>query len=94
MGLSHSSIHHSSHARSVTASGPVIVEPFSETYPRLDIYDFYGNEKYEPQVDLLIQSYQALFDRPYDDMRSFYQVSGIHGLPFTAYDGITGGAQE
>ncbi|CAG8680324.1 14635_t:CDS:2 [Gigaspora margarita] len=94
MGLSHSSIYHSSHVRSVTTSGPVIVEPFSEIYPRLDIYDFYGNEKYEPQVDLLIQSYQALYDRPYNDMRSFYQVAGIHGLPYTAYDGVTGGAEE
>ncbi|CAG8616540.1 22897_t:CDS:2, partial [Gigaspora rosea] len=94
MGLSHSSIYHSSHVRSVTTSGPVIVEPFSEIYPRLDIYDFYGNKKYEPQVDLLIQSYQALYDRPYDDMRSFYQVAGIHGLPYTTYDGVTGGDKE
>ncbi|KAF0548411.1 Tyrosinase [Gigaspora margarita] len=70
MGLSHSSIYRSSHVRSVTTSGPVIVEPFSEIYPRLDVYDFYGNEKYEPQI------------------------SGIHGLPFTAYDGVTGDAQE
>ncbi|CAG8730919.1 10571_t:CDS:2 [Gigaspora rosea] len=27
-------------------------------------------------------------------MRSFYLVAGIHALPYTAYDGVTGGAQE
>ncbi|CAG8664684.1 4348_t:CDS:2 [Gigaspora rosea] len=49
MGLSHTSIYHSSHVRSVMTSGPVIVEPFSDLYPRLDIWDFYGNETYKPQ---------------------------------------------
>ncbi|CAG8572793.1 11162_t:CDS:2 [Dentiscutata heterogama] len=76
MGLSHSS--------------KVITYPHEEIYPRLDILDMTSNQSYAPQFDLLIQSFQALQDRPYDDMRSFYQIAGIHGLPFTAYDGIEG----
>ncbi|CAG8584266.1 17020_t:CDS:2, partial [Cetraspora pellucida] len=94
MGLTHSSSYHISHVRSVSTSGPVVVEPFSDIYPRLDIWDFCDNEAYAPQLDLLVQSYQALYDRPYYDMRSFYQVAGIHGLPFEPYDGVTGGAHE
>ncbi|CAG8803344.1 28639_t:CDS:2, partial [Racocetra persica] len=90
----HSSSYHTSHVRSVSTFGPVIAKPFPEIYPRLDIWDFYGNEKYGPQLDLLVQSYQAIYDRPYYDMRSFYQVAGIHGLPFEPYDGATGGAHE
>ncbi|CAG8437097.1 2127_t:CDS:2 [Scutellospora calospora] len=94
MGLSHSSVYHTSHVRTVTTSGPVIVEPFSDVWPRLDICDFYNNETYRPQFDLLIQSYQAIYDRPYEDMRSYYQFAGIHGLPYTTYDGVTGGVHE
>ncbi|CAG8469655.1 19070_t:CDS:2, partial [Gigaspora rosea] len=79
---------------SVTTSGPVIVEPFSDLYPRLDIWDLCDNETYRPQFDLFIQSYQSIYDRPYEDMRSYYQVAGIHGLPYTAYDGVTGDEYE
>ncbi|CAG8795097.1 13519_t:CDS:2 [Dentiscutata erythropus] len=92
MGLSHSSHYsHVSHVRSVaTFNEKVIISPYEDIYPRRDLFDFYGNETYRPQFDLLIQGYQALKDRPYEDMRSYYQVSGIHGLPYTAYDGVTG----
>ncbi|CAG8613985.1 656_t:CDS:2 [Gigaspora margarita] len=92
MGLTHSSYYsHVSHVRSVaTFNEKVIVSPYEDIYPRLDIIDFYDNETYQPQFDLLIQSYQALKERPYEDMRSYYQVSGIHGLPYSAYDGVTG----
>ncbi|CAG8612025.1 18057_t:CDS:2 [Dentiscutata erythropus] len=94
MGLSHSSIYHSSYVRTIAESGPIIIEPYSQVYPRLDVLDMYGNDTYRPQFDLLVQSYQALFDRPYEDMRSFYQIAGIHGLPYSAYDGVTGGAHQ
>ncbi|CAG8468901.1 6113_t:CDS:2 [Dentiscutata erythropus] len=94
MGLSHSSNYHSSHVRSVVTSEPVIAETFPDLYPRLDILDFYGNETYRPQFDLFIQSYQSFYDHTYEDMRSYYQVSGIHGLPYTPYDGVTGGEHE
>ncbi|CAG8657383.1 2553_t:CDS:2 [Dentiscutata erythropus] len=92
MGLSHSSHYsHVSHVRNVaTFNEKVIVSPYEDVYPRLDILDFYNNETYRPQFDLLVQGYQALQDRPYEDMRSYYQVAGIHGLPYTAYDGVTG----
>ncbi|KAF0547081.1 Tyrosinase [Gigaspora margarita] len=93
MGLSHSSHYsHVSHVRDVaTFSEKVITYPHEEIYPRLDILDMTSNQTYAPQFDLLIQSFQALQERPYDDMRSFYQIAGIHGLPFTAYDGVEGG---
>src|SRR5438094_206541 len=68
----------------------VIVTPYQEVYPRLEILEFFGNPTYALQFDLLIQGYQALQERSYEDMRSFYQISGIHGLPYTAYDGVTG----
>ncbi|CAG8666854.1 17332_t:CDS:2 [Racocetra fulgida] len=96
MGLSHSSTYHSSLMRSVSESSPVIIEPYSEIYPRLPIEDFIGcdNETYSSQFELIIQSYQAMYDRPYTDMRSYFQVAGIHSQPWIAYDGVTGGAQE
>ncbi|CAG8727969.1 20758_t:CDS:2, partial [Racocetra persica] len=92
MGLSHSSTYHSSLMRSVPESGPVIVEPHSEIYPRLPIEDFigYDNETYSSQFELFVQSYQAMYDRPYTDMRSYYQVAGIHSQPWIPYDGVTG----
>ncbi|CAG8726320.1 28813_t:CDS:2 [Gigaspora margarita] len=95
MGLSHSSVYHSSHVRSVTKSGPVVITPHQDVYPRLEIYDFCcDGTTYKPEFELLVQGYQAMYDRPYEDMRSFYQVAGIHGLPYSAYDGVTGGAHE
>ncbi|CAG8735482.1 25216_t:CDS:2, partial [Racocetra persica] len=96
MGLSHSSSYHSSHVRSVTEYGPVILEPHSEIYPRLPICEFmgYDNKSYSPQFELFVQSYQALYDRPCDDTRSYYQVVALHALPFKAYDGVTGGVHE
>ncbi|CAG8757341.1 27225_t:CDS:2, partial [Dentiscutata erythropus] len=94
MGLSHSSSFHNSHVRTVGDSGSVVITPYSDVYPRLDVLDMYSNETLRPQFDLLVQSYQALFDRSYEDMRSYYQIAGIHGLPYTAYDGVTGGAHQ
>jgi hypothetical protein len=96
MGLSHSSSYHSSHVRSVTEYGPVIVEPHLDIYTRLPICEFmgYDNNSYSPQFELLVQSYQALYDRPYDDVRSYFKVVGLHALPFKSYDGVTGGIHE
>ncbi|CAG8702090.1 4531_t:CDS:1, partial [Gigaspora rosea] len=64
MGLSHSSIYDSSHVRNVMTSGPVIVEQFSDLYPRLYIWDFYGNETYKPQFGLFIQSFDRSMNVP------------------------------
>ncbi|CAG8460731.1 6657_t:CDS:2 [Scutellospora calospora] len=69
-----------------TYNGKIVLTPYEEVEPRLDAWDFYDDTY---QFDLFIQGYRAIQDRSYEDMKSFYQVSGIHGLPYTAYDGVT-----
>ncbi|CAG8781770.1 9127_t:CDS:1, partial [Cetraspora pellucida] len=52
----HSSSFHASHVRDVsTFNNKIIIKPFEELYPRLDILDYAQNEAYKPQLDLLIQ---------------------------------------
>ncbi|KAF8148054.1 tyrosinase [Crassisporium funariophilum] len=56
---------------------------------RLEINEFIKNEKY---FSLYVQALQAMQTKtPQSDFQSFFQVSGIHGLPYIAWDGATGG---
>ncbi|CAG8747949.1 22842_t:CDS:2, partial [Gigaspora rosea] len=75
MRLSHSSIYHSSHVRSVMTSGPVIVEPFLNLYPRLDILDFYGNETYKPHNSTYMLLIEFLLAKEAKQIALQYQVN-------------------
>ncbi|OJT09435.1 Tyrosinase [Trametes pubescens] len=52
---------------------------------RLEISDFIKNEK---MFSLYIQALQAMMDTPQDDPESFFQIGGIHGLPYAPWDGV------
>ncbi|KAF8188951.1 tyrosinase [Pholiota molesta] len=55
---------------------------------RLEINDFVKNDKF---FSLYIQALQRMSSVPsQDDVRSFFQIGGIHGLPYIPWDGITG----
>jgi len=38
--------------------------------------------------DLFIQALVAIQDAPENDLLSWFQISGIHGLPFRPYNGV------
>ncbi|OXV11945.1 hypothetical protein Egran_00294, partial [Elaphomyces granulatus] len=44
--------------------------------------------------DLYIQALQKFQSDDQGDMFSYYQISGIHGLPYKAWDGVTGSQQN
>ncbi|RIA91548.1 hypothetical protein C1645_821961 [Glomus cerebriforme] len=70
----------------------VIVSPLStEPKPRLPIEILMTDDKLVEQRDLFLLGFAAVQqkDDP-NDPTSFYQIAGIHGLPYEPYDGVTG----
>lgn len=57
---------------------------------RVEINSFASMPKYAHQKDLFIQAYAAVQGKPVDDIKSFYQIAGIHGLPYQSYDNVEG----
>ncbi|KAI0667737.1 tyrosinase [Trametes maxima] len=57
---------------------PVAIAP-----NRIEINDFIQNEK---MFSLYVQALQAMMDTPQDDDRSFFQIAGIHGLPYVPWN--------
>ncbi|KZP16341.1 Di-copper centre-containing protein [Athelia psychrophila] len=55
---------------------------------RLEINDFIRNEEH---FSLYIQALTALYTTPETDITSFYQIGGIHGMPYVSWDGSPGG---
>jgi len=51
--------------------------------PRLEINDFVQNQKF---FSLYIQALQIMYAQPQGDLLSFFQLSGIHGLPFVTWN--------
>lgn len=54
----------------------------AEIYPRLNILDFIDNPELQPQLDLLLQAYLRLQERPTSSPVSYFQLAGIHGQPY------------
>ncbi|KAI0357534.1 tyrosinase [Trametes cingulata] len=70
----------------LVTSGPFGGETPGAVAPnRLEIHDFIQNER---MFSLYIQALQAMMDTPEDDPASFFQLAGIHGLPYTPWDGV------
>ncbi|KAI0373661.1 tyrosinase [Pilatotrama ljubarskyi] len=70
---------------SVITTGPVGGEMLGAVAPnRLEINDFVKDER---MFSLYIQALQVMMDTPEDDPISFFQVAGIHGLPYTPWNG-------
>jgi len=58
------------------------VGPTGGVKNRLNAVDFVQDEKF---FTLYIRALKAIQDRGQEDYKSFFQVSGIHGLPFTEW---------
>ncbi|CAA7270513.1 unnamed protein product [Cyclocybe aegerita] len=54
---------------------------------RLEINDFVKNDKF---FSLYIQALQAMSSNNQANIQSFFQLGGIHGLPYIPWDGATG----
>jgi Common central domain of tyrosinase len=77
---------------------PVIVKPHEKCESRKNIYDVMnpvrdkGDEiAYQRALkrrDLFLQAFERLMQKDHRDMRSYYQIAGIHGLPYDPYDGV------
>ncbi|KAI0631930.1 tyrosinase [Trametes polyzona] len=52
---------------------------------RLEVNEFIKDEK---MFSLYIQALQAMMDAPRDDPQSFYQIAGIHGLPYAPWNEV------
>ncbi|KAI0330497.1 tyrosinase [Cubamyces sp. BRFM 1775] len=52
---------------------------------RMEINDFVKDEK---MFSLYIQALQAMMDTPQDEPDSFFQIAGIHGLPYVSWNGV------
>jgi len=61
------------------------VQPNNKTPVRLEINDFLRDPD---RKNLYLLGLEHLQKRPIGDMKSWYQVAGIHGRPFTAWDGV------
>ncbi|KAH6906532.1 tyrosinase [Coprinopsis sp. MPI-PUGE-AT-0042] len=53
---------------------------------RVEADDFYTDEKYAVQRDLLYNAMAAFQHIPYSDMLSYFQVAGVHGMPHVPWD--------
>ena len=53
---------------------------------RLDVTEFFSKEN-SIQSNLFLQAFDALQNLPEDDYNSYFQISGIHGLPHVPYRG-------
>ncbi|KAJ8453836.1 hypothetical protein ONZ51_g13376 [Trametes cubensis] len=66
--------------------GPLGGETSGAVAPnRMEINDFVKDEK---MFSLYIQALQIMMDTPQDEPDSFFQIAGIHGLPYVSWNGV------
>lgn len=70
------------------ARDQVVIEPRKDTQPRHEIRDLLTIRELRWQRDLFMQAFSALQALPHDDPRGFFQIAGIHGVPYTPYDRV------
>ncbi|KAH9856476.1 hypothetical protein C2E23DRAFT_442984 [Lenzites betulinus] len=70
--------------RRVITSGVAGTSPGKAVFNRLEINDFIKKEK---QFSLYVQALARLMTVPINTPESFYQIAGIHGAPYVAYNG-------
>lgn len=63
-----------------------ILHCIEEVVPRLPIETLMSASEYKKQRDLFLQAFAAVQEKKSDDPKSFFQVAGIHGLPYVPYD--------
>uniref|UniRef100_A0A8H7Y6A8 tyrosinase n=1 Tax=Psilocybe cubensis TaxID=181762 RepID=A0A8H7Y6A8_PSICU len=64
--------------------------PGQFTHPRLEISTFVQNLR---QFSLYVQALQIFYDRYQGDATSYWQISGIHGLPYVDWNGTPSGGR-
>jgi hypothetical protein len=72
----------------VPPSPPPHPNTATKVHLRRDVYDFFKQEN-GPQRDLFLQAFAFIQNLPAEDYRSYYQIAGIHGLPYEPYRGST-----
>ncbi|EFN57197.1 hypothetical protein CHLNCDRAFT_143609 [Chlorella variabilis] len=60
----------------------------NKVQPRLEINLLMTGPAYAKQRDLFLWALRRQQDRPHADPRSFYQLMGVHGVPFQPYRGL------
>ncbi|KAK0749656.1 hypothetical protein B0T18DRAFT_323937 [Schizothecium vesticola] len=73
-------------AQQVTGITAGVNQQTGERPSRLDINEL--SSKGGPAWDLFLQALAAVEDAPEADLVSWYQIAGIHGLPFKSYNGV------
>lgn len=58
------------------------VHCLAEIHPRLDLEILINDPELRPQLDLLVQAYTRLQERPTSSPLSYFQIAGIHGQPY------------
>ncbi|KAJ8091668.1 hypothetical protein AAF712_005919 [Marasmius tenuissimus] len=58
---------------------------------RLEINDFVKNDAY---LSLYVQALQSISSKSQSEIDSFFQIGGIHGLPYVSWDGSGGQAAD
>jgi tyrosinase len=71
-------------------SNHVVINIPSEVHRRVEILDFGYKPEYEKQRTLLLLGFRQLLYRDPTDPRSYWQIAGIHGIPYAPYDGVKG----
>ncbi|CAG8848253.1 3747_t:CDS:1, partial [Racocetra persica] len=59
--------------------------PHDDIQVCLSIEELMSDEDKEVQRDLFLQGFAEVQRKKHNDINSFYQVAGIHGLPEPAY---------
>ncbi|MCJ1427273.1 hypothetical protein MMC29_005176, partial [Sticta canariensis] len=70
---------------------PTHPDPKHPILVRLEIDAWYSNPNNALQVSLFIEAMEKFQKMKITEQLSFYQVAGIHGLPWTDWDGVKGG---
>jgi tyrosinase len=52
------------------------------------------DNKYAEHRDLFLRGFTNVQQKKFSDPTSFYQIAGIHGLPYEPYDGVLGTYNE
>jgi tyrosinase len=61
--------------------------PNNQTPVRMEITEFLKNADFK---NLFLLGLESLMKKPQSDMKSWYQIAGIHGRPYTPWDGESG----
>ncbi|KAK9805286.1 hypothetical protein WJX72_011147 [[Myrmecia] bisecta] len=74
------------------SNAPIVITPPQEVWPRLNILTLINDPAKAPQLDLFLQACQRVQERNSSSPTSYFQIAGIHGQPYVAWDNVMGSA--